>query len=94
MDERTTAAIKYYPVPTNRQHLKAFLGHAVFYRKFVPRLRSIASPLHKLTWKNVQYVWGKKQEEAFQTLKDILCSELLLQYPDFKRGFIVTCNAG
>jgi len=26
-------------------------------------------------------------------LKDILCSELLLQYPDFKNGFIVTCDA-
>lgn len=25
-------------------------------------------------------------------LKDILCSEPLLQYPDFKKGFIVTCD--
>ena len=30
---------------------------------------------------------------AFQTLKDILCSEPLLQYPDFKKGFIATCDA-
>jgi hypothetical protein len=41
----------------------------------------------------VPYVWGKKQAEAFQTLKDTLCSEPLLQYPDFKKGFIVTCDA-
>jgi len=26
-------------------------------------------------------------------LKDILCRKSLLQYPDFKKGFIVTCDA-
>jgi hypothetical protein len=93
MDERKIAAIINYPVPTNTKQLKAFLGLAGFYRKFVPRFSSIASPLHKLTGKNVPYVWGKEQVEAFQTLKDILCSEPLLQYPDFKKGFIVTCDA-
>jgi hypothetical protein len=73
--------------------MKAFFGLAGFYRKFVPRYSPIASPLHKLTRKNVPYVWGKEQAEAFQTLKDILCSKPLLQYPDFKKGFIVTCDA-
>ena len=41
----------------------------------------------------MQFVWLKERVEAFQTLKDILCSEQLLQYPDFKKSFIVTCNA-
>ena len=93
MDERKTATIKHYPVPTNTKQLKAFLGLAEFYRKFVPWFSLIASPLHKLTGKNAPYVWGKEQAEVFQTLKDILCSEPLLQYPDFKKGFIVTCDA-
>jgi hypothetical protein len=93
MDERKTAAIKNYPVPTNTKQVKAFLGLAGFYRKFLSRFSPIASPLHKLTRKNVPYGWGKEQAEVFQTLKDILCSEPLLQYPDFKKGFIVTCDA-
>jgi hypothetical protein len=93
MDKRKTAAIKNYPVPTNTKQLKPFLGLAVFYRKFVPRFSPIARPLHKLTGKKVPYVWRKEQAEAFQTLKDILCSEPLLQYPDYKKGFIVTCDA-
>jgi hypothetical protein len=83
MDERKIAAIKHYPVPTNTEQVKAFLGLAGFYRKLVPWFSLIASPLHKLTGKNVPYVWGKEQAEVFQTLKDILCSEPLLQYPDF-----------
>jgi hypothetical protein len=36
MDERKTAAIKNYPVPTNTKQLKAFLGLAGFYKKFIP----------------------------------------------------------
>jgi hypothetical protein len=52
----------------------------------VPRFSPIATPLHKLTGKNVPYVWGKEQAETFQIL-DILCSEALLQYPDFRKGF-------
>ena len=75
MDERKVATIKNYPVPTNTRQLKSFLGIAGFYRKFVTCFSPIASPLHKLTGKNVPYVWGKEQAEAFQTLKDILCSD-------------------
>jgi len=93
MDERKVTAIKNYPVPTNTRQLKSFLGTADFYGKFESRFSSIASPLHKLTGKNVPYVWGIEQAEAFQTLKGILCSEPLLQYLDFKKGFVVTCDA-
>jgi hypothetical protein len=92
-DERKVAAIKNYLVPNNTKQLRDFLGLAGFYRKFVPRFSPISTPLHKLTGNNVPYIWGKEQPEAFQTLKDILCSEPLLQYPDFRNGFIVTCDA-
>jgi transposase InsO family protein len=92
-DERKVAAVRDFPLPSNTKQLKAFLGLAGYYRKFVPRFSPIAKPLHKLTGKNVPYVWGEEQETAFQTLKDILCNEPLLQYPDFKKEFIVTCDA-
>jgi hypothetical protein len=36
---------------------------------------------------------GNEQQQAFETLKNILCSEPLLQYPDFEKEFIVTCDA-
>ena len=93
MDERKIAAVKNYPLSTSTKQLKAFLSVAGFHRKFVSRFSPIASPLRKLTGKNVPYVWGKEQAEAFQTLKDILCSEPLLHYSDFKKLFFVTCDA-
>lgn len=64
MDERKVAAIKNYPVPTNTRQLKSFLGIAGFYRKVVPRFSPVTSPLHKLTGKNVPYVWGTEQAEG------------------------------
>jgi hypothetical protein len=92
-DERKIAAVRDFAVPNNTRQRKAFLGLAGYYRKFVPRFSQITEPLHKLTRKNVPYAWGEEQESAFQTLKDILCNEPLLQYLDFEKDFIVTCDA-
>jgi hypothetical protein len=92
-DERKLAAVRDFPVPSNVKQLKAFLGLAGYYRKFVLRFSPVAKPLHKLTGKNVPYVWGEEQESAFRTLKDILCNEPLLQYLDFEKEFILNTTA-
>jgi hypothetical protein len=89
-DEGKVKAVRDFPVPTNMKQLKASLELAGYYRKFVPRFSPIAKPLHQLTGKNIPYVWGERKDQAFQTLKDILCNEPLLQYPDFKREFTVS----
>ncbi|GKA80308.1 putative reverse transcriptase domain-containing protein [Tanacetum coccineum] len=47
----------------------------------------------KLTWKNVAFEWGDKQEAAFQTLKDKLCSTPILALPQGAENFIVYCDA-
>lgn len=65
MDKRKIAAVKNYPVPTNTKQLKAFLGVAEYYRKFVLRFSPIASPLHKVTGKNVPYVCGEKSMQRY-----------------------------
>jgi hypothetical protein len=64
-DEKTVEAVMKFPVPQNTKQLKAFLGLAGYYRRFVPNFSPIAKPLHKLTGKNVPYVWGKEQDESF-----------------------------
>jgi hypothetical protein len=91
-DEKKVETEKKFPVPTNTKQLKAFLGLTRHYRRFVPKFSHIAKPLHKLTCKNVPYVWGKEQDEAFQKRKHVLCKEPLLQYPDFGK-FIMECDA-
>ncbi|GJQ92512.1 reverse transcriptase domain-containing protein [Tanacetum coccineum] len=42
---------------------------------------------------NQKYVWGVKQEEAFQTLKNNLCDAPILTLPDGVEDFMVYCDA-
>lgn len=34
-------------------------------------------------------MWNRRKDEAFNTLKDLLTSEPLLQYPDFTKPFVL-----
>ncbi|GJR41985.1 putative reverse transcriptase domain-containing protein [Tanacetum coccineum] len=47
----------------------------------------------KLTQKKVAFEWGDKQEVAFQTLKNKLCSMRILALPQGAENFIVYCYA-
>ncbi|GKF04774.1 putative reverse transcriptase domain-containing protein, partial [Tanacetum coccineum] len=60
---------------------------------FIKGFSLIAKPLTKLTHKNKKYVWGEEEEEAFQTLKQKLCSAPILALPEGSEDFIVYCDA-
>ena len=64
-----------------------------FYRRFVKNFSTIAAPLNELTKKDVEFVWGKSQEAAFQELKTCLTSAPLLVLPDFNKSFEIECDA-
>ena len=54
---------------------------------------TIAAPLNELTKKDVPFVWGTTQEEAFTVLKDKLTHAPLLQLPNFNKTFELECDA-
>lgn len=54
---------------------------------------SIATPLNEITNKDVPFVWGTAQEEAFTVLKDKLTHAPLLQLPNFNKTFELECDA-
>ncbi|GJZ46061.1 putative reverse transcriptase domain-containing protein [Tanacetum coccineum] len=56
-------------------------------------LSLISKPLTKLTQKNKKYEWGSEEEEAFQTLKQKLCSAPILALPEGAEDFMVYCDA-
>ncbi|GJR25337.1 putative reverse transcriptase domain-containing protein, partial [Tanacetum coccineum] len=77
-----------------------FLGHVVnhnglvgYYRRFIENFSKIAKPLTLLTQKNKTYVWGDKQDEAFQILKEKLCNApVLAPSPMDPYEFVVWCK--
>ncbi|GKB81198.1 putative reverse transcriptase domain-containing protein [Tanacetum coccineum] len=56
-------------------------------------LSKIAKPITKLTQKSVKFNWGEKEETAFHTLKQKLCSALILALPEGSENFVVYCDA-
>ena len=47
----------------------------------------------QLTQKNKEFIWGDKQEQAFQTLKNRLCNAPILALPDGVENYVVYCDA-
>ncbi|XP_036804331.1 uncharacterized protein LOC118940159 [Oncorhynchus mykiss] len=90
-----TRAIRDWPRPRSKRDVRAFLGITGYYRRFIPGYATIANPLTNLIRKNLpnQVEWKDETEEAFQLLKDGLCSDPVLQAPDFSQEFIVQVDA-
>lgn len=78
MDPIKVKAVTEWPMPTNLKEVRAFVGFANFYRRFIQNFSKLAHPLHDLTKKDVLFVWGQSQEEAFKTLKSAFTSEPIL----------------
>nr|GFA78252.1 putative reverse transcriptase domain-containing protein [Tanacetum cinerariifolium] len=72
---------------------RQFLGLAGYYRRFIKEFFLIAKPLTKLTQKGKPFIWGNNDEEAFQTLKQKLCSAPILSLPEGSEDFVVYCDA-
>ena len=49
--------------------IRSFLGLARYYRRFIEDFSRLATPLMRLTWKEVKFVWDDSCEQAFQKLK-------------------------
>ena len=82
------SAIKEMPAPRNPKEIKQFLGLVGYYQKFIPRFSDIAKPLMSLTRHDTLFIWCKKCKFLFQTLKEALCTEPILKFPDPQRPYI------
>lgn len=92
-DPKKIEAVQNFPQPKNPKAIKQFLGLAGYYRRFIPSFSKVAKPLTELLKKETVFHWGQEQNKAFCILRKALCSEPLLQYPDFTKPFVVTTDA-
>ncbi|WVZ75572.1 LOW QUALITY PROTEIN: hypothetical protein U9M48_023611 [Paspalum notatum var. saurae] len=79
--------------PESVTEIRSFLGLGGYYRRFIKDFSKTAKPMTSLTKKNAKYLWSPKCEEAFQTLKRLLTSALVLAQPDVTKPFDVYCDA-
>ncbi|GBG79788.1 hypothetical protein CBR_g30050 [Chara braunii] len=88
-DSRKVAAVKEAPVPTSLTQVRAFLGLASYYRRFIKGFAAIARPLTNLLRKEQPLHWDDECDQAFGALKDALVTAPILIRPDPSRQFIL-----
>ena len=106
-DPGKIAAVAEWQTPTTLKGLRSFIGFASYYNRFIPKFSQVAGPLHSLVaeivgkgrqskrMKGMSIVekWSTRHQEAFDSLKKALTSDLLLGYPDFSKEFILETDA-
>nr|GEV58510.1 putative reverse transcriptase domain-containing protein [Tanacetum cinerariifolium] len=93
VDPAKIESIKDWTSPKTPTEIRQFLGLAGYYRRFIEGFSRIAKSMMKLTQKGIKFDWGEKEENAFQLIKQKLCSTPILALPEGSKDFVVYCDA-
>jgi hypothetical protein len=93
MMEDKVQAVREWPTPTCVRDVRAFLGTAGYYRKFIRDFSAIATPLSELTKDGIKFEWAEPHESAFRQLKEAIAKGPVLILPDPKLPFVVHTDA-
>lgn len=91
-DPSKVSDILNWPSPDTISKLRGFLGLTGYYRRFVKDNEKICRPLHDALRKD-NFQWGAPQEQAFQSLKQIMTSCPVLTLPNFNKPVTVEADA-
>ena len=91
--ESKVKAVVEWPRPQGVRDVRAFLGLASFYRRFIKNFSLKVRPLTDLTRDSVVWQWTEKEENSFNSLKKSLVITPVLRIPDFELPFVVTTDA-
>jgi hypothetical protein len=92
-DPEKIRAVVEWPVPTCVREVRAFVGLASYYRRFVKGFAETAAPLHELTKKNARFCWLEKHQVAFEALKQKLVEAPVLVAPDDDHRYVLDTDA-
>lgn len=74
-------------MPTTRRELRRFLGIVGYYQCFCKNFLSIIAPLTRLCSPKIDFSWTNECQQALLSAKSLLCSALVLSFPDVSRPF-------
>jgi len=88
VDDSKILAIKQWPMPISVKQLRAFLGLASYYRRFIKGFALLTAPLTDLLKKDA-FQWSKQAEAVFLHLKSVLTQAPMLVLPNFSQPFVL-----
>ncbi|CAG2216581.1 Retrovirus-related Pol polyprotein from transposon 297 [Mytilus edulis] len=86
-------SVSKWQVPNSVKEVQQFLGLCNYYRQFVHKFSEIASPLSRLTRKDVPFNWSSECQSSFEILRKALCEAPILAYPLPEGQFILDTDA-
>ena len=85
-------AVKSFATPTDVKPLRAFLGLASYYRRFIPSFSRVAAAFFLLIGRCCVPVGDKRCQNSFDRLKGLLI-QAPLTFPDFTKPFVLETDA-
>jgi hypothetical protein len=93
MDPKKIEAIVNWQEPKNVKDVRAFIGFANFYRRFIDNFSALVSPLVALTRKDKAFTFDKECKKAFAYLKVMFTTAPVLQHFDPDRMSVVEADS-
>ena len=92
-DPKKTQAVVDWPVPTCQKDVRAFLGLAGYYRRFIRDFAKKAVPLHNILKKGSTFTWSNEAQQAFDEIKLLLTTPPILAMPTDNDEFVLDTDA-
>ena len=78
MDPVKVAGVREWPTLENKMDVKTFLGFVNFYQRFIWDFSAKSRPLFDLTCSEHVWTWSRKEQAAFEDLKTVVTTALVL----------------
>ena len=92
-DPSKVDAITNLTKPTDVQGVRRILGMTNYLAKFLPKLSDVSAPLRELTRKDHDFNWSDIHNQAFDAIKKLVSSPLLLKYYEPSKPLVLQCDA-
>lgn len=92
-DPAKIEAIRNMSPPTEIPAVERLKGMVAYLARFIPNVTDVMRPIAKLTHQNVEWHWGKEQEESFIKIQQLLTQSPALAYYDANKELVIQCDA-
>ena len=93
MERVKVDSVRAWKPPGTIHAVREFIGFCNFYQRFVKSFSKIARPLHDLLKDGKQWQWMDREQNAFETLKRMICELPVLIHADPMKKFQVETDA-
>jgi hypothetical protein len=93
MEPEKVKAIMEWEAPHSIRGVRAFVGFANYYRRFIHGFSTLIAPLTELTRKSALFKWGPEAQRAFEKLKAMFVTAPILAQFDPERETVVEADS-